>query len=118
MDKKKVYYSHTMLMYNSSIEEEDTKLLEKMGYEVINPNKKENEEEYLRTLNFDVFLRLVKQCDILAFRGIFGKISFGVKTEIDYARQLGLPIIELPTFTSDRFLSITETQNYCRPKTV
>lgn len=116
--KKRVYYAHSMLHYSSQVEHDDVELLQKMGYEVENPNNERNEAEYLKTHDFDVFLRLVRSCDLVAFRGVFGKISTGVKTEIDYAKERDIPVIELPTFTSDRFLSIAETRAYCRPKSI
>ena len=110
--KLRVYFAHGMLHYNSK----DIKLLESLGFEVINPNHEDNEKAYMKSKDFKVFLDIVKSCDILAFRSILGKITSGVGREIEFARRRDMPIIELPTFTSDRFLSLEETVEYCRPK--
>lgn len=117
-NKQKVYYAHSMLHYGSNIENEDIIMLEKMGYEVINPNNKVFEKEYQETKDFNVFLKLVESADVLAFRSVLGKISMGVRTEIEHAQKLDKPVIELPTFLVERFLTMRETVDYCRPLNV
>jgi len=63
----------------------------------------------------DVFTAAVKDCDALAFRSFQdGRISAGVKKEIDAAIELGKPVIELPTITSTRILSIDDTREYLK----
>jgi hypothetical protein len=114
--KQRVYYAHGMLHYDSELEQEDVKMLKTMGFEVENPNHIDNEREYIRTKDFNVFLNLVKSCNILAFRSVAGKITAGVGKEIQFAKELGMPVIELPTLLSDRFLTIEETIEYFRPK--
>lgn len=119
--KKKIYYAHNMLQYGSNIEAQDIETLEKLGFEVINPNHPDNEAEYFKRKKeqpgkeFTVFTDLVKTCDFLAFRSIMGRISAGVGKEIKFAKEHNLPIIEMPTITTDRFLTVEETIEYCRP---
>lgn len=113
--KKKIYYAHNMMQYGSQIEYDDVKMLEEMGFEVVNPNTPGNEEKYLEKKAFGFFLDLIRGCDILAFRGYFNKITSGTGTEIRYAEEHKMPIIELPYITTDRFLTRDETNKYFRP---
>jgi hypothetical protein len=113
--KKKIYYAHPMILYGSLIEYEDVKMLEEMGFEVINPNSPGNEEKYLERRAFGFFLDMVRNCECIAFRSIFGKISTGVGKEINYAQENKMPVIELPYITTDRFLTQGETEKYFRP---
>lgn len=113
--KKKVYYAHPMAFYGSQVEHNDIEMLKKMGYEVINPNHPDNEGEYQKTKDFNVFLNLVGGCDVLAFRSMVGPITSGVGNEIEYAQGLNMPVIELPFLLKNRFLDIHETREYFRP---
>ena len=118
---KKIYYAHNMLQYGSNIEDQDIKTLESLGFIVINPNHPDNEKAYYDKkkshpgTEFSVFTDMVKSCDAIVFRSIMGKISAGVGKEIMFAKELGMPIIEMPTITTDRFLTVEETIEYCRP---
>ena len=118
---KKIYYAHNMLQYGSNIEAQDIGTLEILGFEIINPNHPDNEAAYFNRkkeapgTEFTVFTDLVKGCEGIAFRSIMGRISAGVGKEIRFAKELGLPIIEMPTITTDRFLTVEETIEYCRP---
>lgn len=118
---KKIYYAHNMLQYGSNIEAQDIKTLEEMGFEVVNPNHPDNEQAYKQKkiefpgTEFSIFTDMVRNCDCIAFRSLMGKISAGVGKEITYAKELGMPIIEMPTITTDRFLTVSETIEYCRP---
>lgn len=58
---------------------------------------------------------MLRTCDAVAFRSIINKITIGVAKEIQYAQEHKMPIIELPTLTSDRFLTMEETGTYFRP---
>jgi hypothetical protein len=113
--KKKIYYAHPMIFYGSQIEQQDVRTLEEMGFEVINPNSPGNEEKYLEKEAFGFFLDLVRSCDILAFRSIISKITYGTSKEIKYAIEHKIPIIELPYLQEDRYLDKGTTENYFRP---
>ena len=111
---KRVYYAHNMLHYGSNIEHQDIETLQKMGFEVVNPNHPDNEKAY-KEHGFSIFTDMVDRCDILAFRSIMGSISAGVGKEINFARAKNMPVIEMPTITTSRFLTVNETIEYCRP---
>lgn len=113
--KKKIYYAHPMMLYGSEIEYQDVKMLEALGFEVINPNSPGNEEKYLEKRAFGFFLDMVRDCDAIAFRSLLGRISTGVGKEVTYATEHKMPVIELPYITSDRFLTQGETEMYFRP---
>lgn len=103
-DKKLlVYYAHPINTYNSCIEKADLKLLKDLGFLVNNPNTEENQgwfTVYRRdhpTTYMDFFLAMVQASDALAFRAFpEGTIGAGVGLEINEAKRLGLPIIQLP----------------------
>lgn len=108
----KIYYARPISLYNTKQEERDLLTLTQLGLDVLNPNKEELQKRY-REEGMDVFTQAVKDCDALAFRSFFdGKISAGVKKEIDAAMALDKPVIELPTITSHRILSVDDTRTY------
>ena len=115
-DKKiimKVYYARPISLYNTKQEERDVAMLDAMGgWELVNPNKQELQERYQKE-GMDVFLQAMEDCDGVVFRAFQdGKISAGVKKEIDYAIQMGKFVMELPTITSKRVLSVEDTRSY------
>jgi hypothetical protein len=63
----------------------------------------------------NVFLQAVTDCDALAFRSFpNGEISAGVAKEINKAYELGKLVIELPSITSKRILSVDDTREYLK----
>jgi hypothetical protein len=110
----KIYYARPISLYNTKQEERDLLLLTQLSLDIVNPNKAELQKRYDQE-GMDVFISAVKDCDALAFRAFQdGKISAGVKKEIDTAVELGKPVIELPTITSDRVLSVEDTREYLK----
>jgi hypothetical protein len=110
----KIYYARPISLYNTKQEERDLSLLAQMGLDIVNPNKEELQIRY-QDEGMDVFTAAVKDCDALAFRSFQdGKISAGVKKEIDAANELSKPVIELPTITSNRVLSVDDTREYLK----
>lgn len=108
----KIYYARPINLYNSELERRDMVHLFRLGFEVINPNKEELQKRYKKE-GMDVFLEAVKECDALAFRSFPDlSIGAGVQKEIDKAIELNIPVIELPTFTSKRMLSVEDTRAY------
>jgi len=120
MEKLKCYYAHTMLSYGSTIEEQDIKTLEKLGFEVVNPNSltiQVDMKEY--ALNhgiskvMDFFNTVIEQCDLLAFRSVpNGAILSGIASEINFAKSIDIPIIELPCSLEARMLDYPETKQF------
>jgi|SRR6056297_732332 len=117
----KIYYAHCMSIYGTSQEERDIEILESLGFEVANPNTIENQEgmeEYISNggVGMSYFTeRLIIQCDALAFRGLpDGSIPGGIAKELIAARQLEMPVIELPNFSLRKYLSKGETREYLK----
>jgi hypothetical protein len=108
----KIYYARPISLYNTKQDERDIQLLETMGFEVNNPNKAELVERY-KTEGMEVYLQLARESDIVAFRAFQdGTIGAGVYKEIVAAIEAGKPVIELPTITSKRVLSVEDTRSY------
>ena len=116
----KVYYAHSMHLYNTPQEKRDIELLESLGFEVLNPNSKEVDEgvqQYKITHGeencMDYFIDLVDSCEALAFRAhIDGKIPSGVGYEIKLMNSLGRPVFELPSLYNSKFMEVGETKQY------
>jgi hypothetical protein len=104
-----------MILYGSQIEYDDIRMLEDLGFGIVNPNSPGNEEKYLEKRAFGFFLDMVRSCDVLAFRSLLGNITTGVGKEIEYAIEHKIPVIELPYITKNRFLTQGETEMYFRP---
>lgn len=110
----KVYYARPINLYNTKQDERDISLLTKLGFEVLNPNKEELLSRY-KVEGMDVFLQAVTECDALAFRAFPDlSISAGVKKEIDKALEYSKPVIELPSITTSRTLTVEDTREYLR----
>ena len=110
----KVYYARPISLYNTAQDQRDIDLLSSLGFEMINPNKEALQERY-KTEGMDVFLQALADCEALAFRSFpDGSISAGVHKEILKAQELGMPVIELPTITGKRILSVDDTREYLK----
>ena len=120
MKKLKCYYAHTMLSYGSTIEAQDIKTLEELGFEVVNPNTEEIKagmEEYVFNYGkadvMNYFDIIVKTCDLIAFRSLpNGDILSGVASEINSAIFHNIPVIELPCSLEARMLLYPETKQF------
>ncbi len=114
------YYAHTMVSYGSTIEKQDLELLEKLGFEVINPNSPEISkgcknfiDNYGKHRVMDYFYDIVAECDIVAFRGLpSGEILSGISAELMAAKENNIPIIELPCNLTNRMQEYPETKKY------
>lgn len=111
---KKVYYARPLHLYNTQQEVRDIEMLNSLGLEIVNPNKEELQKRYEKE-GMPVFLSAVKDCDALCFRAFpCGKISAGVKKEIDQALSENKPVFELPVLTENRVLSVDDTREYLK----
>lgn len=116
----KCYYAHTMISYDSTIEQRDIELLEEIGFKVINPNSpkikkecKEFIEKYGNSRVMEFFEEIVKECDVVAFRGLpDGSILSGISAELKAALQDNIPIIELPCNLSNRMQTYPQTKEF------
>lgn len=106
----KIYYAHSISIYNTKQEERDIKTLELLGFEVVNPNKEIHQKNY-KSKGMDYFVELVKACDSIAFRSHpNGDIPTGIYKEL----QTDKPIIELPSSINRRQLTVDETREYLK----
>ena len=119
----KAYYAHCMAIYNTPQESRDVALISGLGFEVVNPNNLEVENDMIRikqdgTLTddkFDYFRRFSKECDVICFRALpDGSIPSGVAKEIEYFQEENKPILELPSGISRRGINKEQTREYLR----
>ena len=114
----KVYYAHPINYYNTTTEVKDIETLEKLGFEVFNPNQKWIEQGYInsgRDMNF--FKTLIDGCHCLVVRPNHkNDITSGVAIEINYAYEIGIPVFVLTDHTTlkKKFLSYEATKKYIK----
>lgn len=120
MNKPLCYYAHTMLSYDSTIEQQDIQLLERLGFKVVNPNSKKIKEglkvfldRNTKDKTMDYFKEIVSECDLVAFRALpNGDILSGISAELQMALECNIPIIELPCSLNKRMQEYPETKQY------
>jgi len=120
MKKLKCYYAHTMASYGSTIEEQDIETLEKLGFEVENPSQYKHQKgcfDYASVHGkdkvMDYFGEIIDDCNLVAFRGNpNGGILSGVGYEVNYAKEISIPVIELPCNLTDRMMDYPKTKEY------
>ena len=130
----KIYYAHCVALYNTKQETRDIATLQALGFEVENPNDplveeackwiREDTERFNRasTRQLDpgeevmkYFRQFATTCDAIAFRALpDGSIPAGVAKEIEYFREVGKPVIELPTALSTRVMTVDGTREYLK----
>lgn len=106
-----IYYAHFVGIYNTLQEQRDLDLIHTLfpNQQIINPNNKLADLNYKKD-GMSYFERVISECDILIFRGcVNGKISSGVWKEINRAKELNIPIIEIPSFI-DREMNVENTR--------
>jgi hypothetical protein len=116
---KKVYYAHSLHLYNTPQEKRDVELLEKLGFQVFNPNSPEIQAEVQKRIAegkgeyMNYFDDLIQSCDAVAYRAhVDGKIPAGVGKELAFAAVGEKPVFELPNLIKSRFLDVDETRQY------
>lgn len=118
----KVYYARCMSLYGTKQEKRDIMTLNSMvnDVEIIQfPSQALIDETVLASIDAPImsmfFFPLVNTADLLAFRSLpDGGISAGVASEIEYAQQIGVPVVELLRFHGRPRLSVEETRQYLR----
>jgi hypothetical protein len=108
-----------MAIYNTPAEARDIETLEKMGFEVINPNSETIDELFnvYRDTHPDNYMEfftdLAAAYDITAFRALpCGRIPSGVALEVAAALKAGKIVIELPCGMISRSMNHGETVEY------
>lgn len=110
----KAYYAHCLAIYNTKQEERDLETLNRLGFQVLNPNKPEYSQLY-QEKGMKVFEELAKSCDLVAFRGLpDGSIPAGIAKEIKAAQEANKPVIELPSCVLRRELDVEQTREYLK----
>ena len=110
----KCYYAHPLSLYGSKQQARDTLTIIGLGFTVENPNGLIHQVGCERH-GMDYFKGVVQGCDALAFRGLpCGNVPKGVAQEIAWAREKGLPVIELPGRLAVRTLTIDQTREALR----
>ncbi len=118
----KAYYAHCVALYDTTQERRDLRTMETLGWDVLNPNTAEHQRgcEAARAADptsggMNYFKPLVTGCDITVFRALpDGAIPAGVAKEIEWAREAGRTVIELPSGLSRRGLTVEQTREYIR----
>jgi hypothetical protein len=112
--KLRVYYAHPIGLYGTPQEGRDVDMLNALGFEVSNPNRRELDAAY-KSLGMSCFHPEVMACDALAFRAhADGGIPAGVAQEINWALTAGMPVFELPSAIARRTLSVDHTREWLR----
>lgn len=109
-----------MLSYGSTIEAQDVKLLETLGFEVENPNQEKHQIdcqqyalEHGSNKVMEYFTNIVRTCDVVAFRSLpTGQLLSGISAELQAAMDANILIIELPCSVKTRMMEYPETKQY------
>lgn len=110
----KIYYAHSISLYNTPQEERDVLALRMLGFSVLNPNAPQHDAGY-KAQGMAYFDTLLDECDGLAFRAHpGGAIPAGVAKEISFMKLRGKPIFELPTFVGRQLLSVDDTRDFLK----
>jgi hypothetical protein len=122
----KVYYAHCIGLYNTLQETRDIQTLERLGFEVINPNTPETDAacDAIRAASslpdprdavMEYFRRFALECDCIAFRALpDGSIPSGVALEITMFQGESKPVFELPSGFTTRGRTLAQTREYLR----
>ena len=116
----RIYYAHCQAIYGSPQEVRDLETLKALGFEVLNPNSPEHiamattmKADGRAERVMDYFSSLVFQCDALAFRALpDGAIPAGIAKEIETAKKLKRPMVELPSCIIRRVMTVDATREY------
>lgn len=110
----RVYYAHSIALYNTPQEKRDHSTLFELGFTVTCPNTPYSDEGYKRE-GMEFFKKLIADCDCLAFRANPDMtINAGVAREIEWAQEMGKPVIEIPSMVARRTLTVDATRQLLR----
>lgn len=116
---KKVYYAHCLAIYNTPTESRDLLTLSALGFEVVNPNQPAHQQGCTEMAKqpgknaMDYFEKFADECDLIAFRSLpDGGIPAGVAKEVEWFKQRGKPVIELPCAIARRSMPLDVTREY------
>lgn len=108
----KAYYAHCIAEYGTKTEFYDVSDLFRLGFDVLNPSEPQYKPKW-ETKGMSYAKDLLNTCSVLAFRRLpDGRIPAGVAYEIEYAKERGLPIIELPYIQQSKVMTREQTREY------
>ena len=106
------YYARPISIDNTPQAERDQALIQALGFEPYPTGdmKAKALAEY-RVSGMEAFKPYVQECAVLVFRAFpDGSIGCGVATEIEYAQERGIPVVEIPRQIPRRTLTADETR--------
>lgn len=112
MKNKFAYYARPISIDNTPQSERDHALIRAIGFEPYPTGKTKAAalKEY-RKIGMEAFRPYLAKCSLLVFRAFpDGSIGAGVGTEISWARDAGIAIVEIPRQTERRILSVDDTR--------
>lgn len=112
--KKRLYYARCMSEYNSVEDLIDLEMIRKAfpDHEIYNPADDSSANEGYKLYGMNYFLSIVGKSDVVVFRPTNSGITAGVFKEIDYARNNGIPVFEIPRVVHGRRMSVEQTREY------
>lgn len=109
---KTAYYARPINIYGSKQDQRDIATITRCGFDPVDITAEDIQEKYASE-GMSCFLEVVRGCDILFFRALpDGSIPAGVAKEIDEAQCQGIPVVELPSAISRRYLNVEQTRVY------
>jgi len=117
MKPAKIYYAHPISMYETPLEQEDLDMLKRLHPLAIiyNPATDLKSNKGYKKYGMEYFYKIIDDCVYLYFRSFSnGKIGAGVWGEIKRAKSVHCEVIEIPTLSKDRKLSIEDTREYLK----
>lgn len=112
MSNKKAYYARPISIDGTKQAERDFELIRSIGYEPypIWEEKAQALAAY-HLFGMSAFRPYVEKSSVLIFRAFpDGSIGAGVAKEIEWAEEMGIPVIEIPRQIRRRVLSVDDTQ--------
>ncbi len=106
MVSMKIYYAHPINMYGSDEEKNEiAHIMSLFGSStIVNPSIYEGRVNDTKD-RMIFYLNLVRDCDIVVFRRLAGKISAGVGKEVNFALKSGKVVYELQ---NQQIIAITQ----------
>ncbi|MEM3160211.1 MAG: DUF4406 domain-containing protein [Nitrososphaera sp.] len=92
---KKVYYAHPISMYGTQEETKEVSLIKEKFRDVVIVNPAVFEQVPKGNDIMEFYFKIVRDCDMVVFRRLLGKVSAGVGKEVNFALQAGKAVYEL-----------------------
>lgn len=100
----RIYYSHSMTVYNTDREREDLEFLRSLSDKVICPN---NDIGTCKR-GMKAYLKIVEWADLVVVSVVDGKLTSGVYAEMKEAFKLNVPV---KLINDKRFIDVTDFES-------